>query len=103
MANEAAWRSEADTRAALLEIWAAMQACVARGIAQNGILPGGLSVHRRAPALHAKLSARDDGVITSYSIHYTKLYEEQIAAAVSGVHVVKAFNTLFAQVLSSGA
>jgi len=28
---------------------------------------------------------------------------EQIAAAVSGVHVVKAFNTLFAQVLSSGA
>jgi len=61
MANEAAWRSEADTRAALLDIWAAMQACVARGIAQNGILPGGLSVQRRAPALHAKLSTRDDG------------------------------------------
>jgi L-serine dehydratase len=55
LANEGAWRSEADTRAALQRIWAAMQACVARGIRQEGVLPGGLEVRRRAPALYRTL------------------------------------------------
>ena len=40
--NEGAWRSEDDTRAALHRIWEAMRGCVARGMAQEGILPGGL-------------------------------------------------------------
>ncbi|QDF97188.1 L-serine ammonia-lyase [Azoarcus sp. DD4] len=61
LANETAWRSEAETRAALHRIWEAMQACVARGIAQEGVLPGGLSVRRRAPALHRKLRERETG------------------------------------------
>ncbi len=61
LANETAWRSEADTRAALARIWDVMRACVARGITQEGVLPGGLKVRRRAAALHRKLSERAAG------------------------------------------
>jgi L-serine dehydratase len=59
--NEAAWRSEQETRAALSTVWAAMRACVQRGIAQEGTLPGGLEVRRRAAALYRSLSERDAG------------------------------------------
>ena len=59
--NESAWRSEDETRAALQRIWQAMRACVARGISHGGVLPGGLEVRRRAPALHAKLLQREGG------------------------------------------
>ncbi|MCL4759138.1 MAG: L-serine ammonia-lyase [Rhodocyclaceae bacterium] len=53
--NETAWRSEAATRAALQEVWRVMQACVARGLSREGVLPGGLNVPRRAAALHRRL------------------------------------------------
>ncbi|MFT3757439.1 L-serine ammonia-lyase [Thauera sp.] len=61
LANETAWRSDADTHAALQRIWAAMRACVARGITREGVLPGGLNVRRRAAALYRKLSERSAG------------------------------------------
>jgi L-serine dehydratase len=54
--NERAWRSEADIRMSLLEIWSVMQACVRRGCATEGILPGGLKILRRAPALYRRLT-----------------------------------------------
>ncbi|MEM8849596.1 MAG: L-serine ammonia-lyase [Pseudomonadota bacterium] len=38
-------------------VWAAMDDCIARGLAQDGILPGGLSVKRRAKAIHEQLRA----------------------------------------------
>ena len=57
--NERVWRRDADTRTALLGIWQAMKACVARGLKYEGLLPGGLDVPRRAPAMHARLNARD--------------------------------------------
>lgn len=57
LANELAWRSEAEVRAGLLEIWSVMQSCVSNGCASEGVLPGGLKVPRRAPALHARLTA----------------------------------------------
>ena len=41
-----------------------MQACVERGCRQEGILPGGLKVRRRAPELFRQLSARDEAVAT---------------------------------------
>ncbi|WP_263261249.1 L-serine ammonia-lyase [Pseudomonas sp. RIT-PI-S] len=53
--NEKAWRSEAAIRAGLLELWQAMQACVQQGLAQEGVLPGGLNVRRRAARLHNSL------------------------------------------------
>ncbi|MHB1373798.1 MAG: L-serine ammonia-lyase [Thauera sp.] len=61
LANEGAWRSEAETRAALGRIWEVMRACVQRGITQEGVLPGGLNVRRRAASLHRKLSERAAG------------------------------------------
>ncbi len=61
LANEAVWRPEADTRAALQKIWRVMQGCVERGIAQEGVLPGGLNVRRRAPSLYRTLSERVHG------------------------------------------
>ncbi|QXH57648.1 L-serine ammonia-lyase [Pseudomonas maumuensis] len=56
LANEAAWRPEAETRAGLLRIWQVMQDCVEAGCRHEGILPGGLKVKRRAPALYRQLS-----------------------------------------------
>ena len=57
--NERAWRSDEDTGAALLHIWSVMRACVARGLRCEGVLPGGLDVPRRAPAMSRRLNARD--------------------------------------------
>ncbi|WP_028279327.1 L-serine ammonia-lyase [Arthrobacter sp. H5] len=48
MDNEIAWRPEAEVRTGLLEIWDVMQDTVRRGSTNSGILPGGLSVRRRA-------------------------------------------------------
>ncbi|BBR55574.1 MULTISPECIES: L-serine ammonia-lyase [Pseudomonas] len=56
LANEAAWRPEGQTRARLLHIWQVMQDCVEAGCRHEGILPGGLKVKRRAPALYRQLS-----------------------------------------------
>ncbi|MCO7592983.1 MULTISPECIES: L-serine ammonia-lyase [Pseudomonas] len=56
LANEAAWRPEAETRAGLLRIWQVMQDCVEAGCRHEGILPGGLKVRRRAPTLYRQLS-----------------------------------------------
>ncbi len=53
--NESAFRPEAETRARLDAIWNAMQACVKRGCCQEGTLPGGLHVSRRAKTIHEKL------------------------------------------------
>jgi len=55
LANEKAWRSEAEIRAGLLGLWQAMQDCVANGLREEGILPGGLNVRRRAAKLHRSL------------------------------------------------
>ncbi|MFF4861393.1 L-serine ammonia-lyase [Streptomyces sp. NPDC001231] len=57
LANEQAWRSEAEVRAGLLDLWAVMRACVDRGCRREGVLPGGLRVPRRAPGLFRELSA----------------------------------------------
>ncbi|MCW4149425.1 L-serine ammonia-lyase [Halomonas sp. 18H] len=60
MENEKAWRDEAEIRAGLWQIWEAMQACVQQGFANEGVLPGGLDVKRRAAALHRRLEAMED-------------------------------------------
>jgi L-serine dehydratase len=44
--------------AGILRIWQTMQSCIARGIATEGILPGGLNVRRRAHRLAARLRER---------------------------------------------
>ncbi len=64
MANECAWRSEAEVRAGLTHIWQVMQDCVRRGFGQDNPearapLPGSLHMRRRAPELYRSLSAGD--------------------------------------------
>ena len=56
--NERAWRPDAEIDAGLLRIWGTMQACVERGLRADGVLPGPLSVRRRAPGLHRQLVDR---------------------------------------------
>jgi L-serine dehydratase len=56
--NERALRSPDALRDGLLGIWRAMEACVERGCRTEGILPGGLSIPRRAPRLHRSLTTR---------------------------------------------
>lgn len=56
--NEQAFRPENETREGILRIWHTMRDCVYRGIHQNGYLPGGLNVSRRAHKVNQKLSQR---------------------------------------------
>ncbi len=62
--NEMAWRPLGEIRAGLLQIWRAMQDCVARGIREHGVLPGGLKVQRRAPAMYEELCRLPQGALT---------------------------------------
>jgi len=63
--NEKCWHGEDATRAHLNRVWEVMEQCVLRGLAAEGILPGGLKVRRRAAQLARKLSqhGRSDGLI----------------------------------------
>lgn len=56
--NECVWRSEDDVRKGILELWEAMKACVRNGTQNEGTLPGGLKVKRRAAALYRDLNNR---------------------------------------------
>ncbi|PLK22465.1 L-serine ammonia-lyase [Porphyrobacter sp. TH134] len=57
LANEAAWRPQAETLAGIDRLIAAMHACIDRGLTKEGHLPGSLAVRRRAPELWRKLTA----------------------------------------------
>lgn len=51
MKNEETWKSKEDVKQGVLNIWRVMQDCIDRGCREEGILPGGLNVHRRAASL----------------------------------------------------
>ena len=57
--NELTWRSESEVDQKLTDIWAAMQACVQRGLHTEGVLPGRMSVARRAAGLYRSLKSRE--------------------------------------------
>jgi len=64
LANECALRPQAtdpvsEVRSGIAHIWTVMQSCIDRGIATEGILPGGLNVRRRAPRLAARLIEKE--------------------------------------------
>ncbi len=63
LANECVWRSEAEVRAGLQNLWQAMQDCVTRGLRSDGILPGGLKVPRRAPQMARELRERPEAAL----------------------------------------
>jgi L-serine dehydratase len=74
-ANETAWRTEAQIRAQLLNIWEAMQSCVRRGCEREGVLPGGMQVKRRAAGLYRQLQSDDaDGTDPMAAMDWVDLY-----------------------------
>ncbi|MFC9326445.1 L-serine ammonia-lyase [Kitasatospora sp. NPDC057015] len=70
--NEKAWRSEAEIRTGLLEIWRVMQECVAAGMSREGILPGGLKVRRRAAS--GARALRAEGIGPANAMEWVTLY-----------------------------
>ena len=57
-ANECALRPPAAVRAHIVAVAAAMDGCIDRGLAQSGMLPGGLKVRRRAAVLAARIEEK---------------------------------------------
>jgi len=72
--NEEAWRPRAETVAFIDAVHQAMMACIERGLEQDGILPGGLNVRRRAKALHERLLARGPRTDPSHVFEWVSLY-----------------------------
>jgi L-serine dehydratase len=54
-ANEQAHMEPHDLNARLDQVWKAMSGCIDRGLREDGILPGGLNVRRRAKKIHQRL------------------------------------------------
>jgi L-serine dehydratase len=63
-ANERAALSDEEIDRRLDALAAAMAQCIDRGIARDGVLPGGLKVKRRAPALHKLLLERAERTLS---------------------------------------
>ncbi|MDH3713533.1 MAG: L-serine ammonia-lyase [Gammaproteobacteria bacterium] len=75
LANETAWRTEAQIRAKLLNIWKTMQSCVRRGCQREGVLPGGMRVKRRAAGLYRQLRSDDaEGSDPMVAMDWVNLY-----------------------------
>ena len=55
--NELTRRSAADLDRGMVRLWEVMNACIERGLATDGILPGGLNVRRRAAGIYKALQA----------------------------------------------
>ena len=55
--NERAFRTDAQISDGLRLIWETMQDCVQRGIRNEGVLPGGLGIERRAPEMFRVLQS----------------------------------------------
>ena len=58
--NEQAWRKKAAIRSQLLELWSVMEDCIQRGCQQEGVMPGGLKVKRRAAQLCRQLQGQSE-------------------------------------------
>jgi L-serine dehydratase len=60
MRNELTWKTEEEVNFGILKFWKVMEACVQRGFINEGILPGGLKVKRRAPGVYQSLVANPE-------------------------------------------
>jgi L-serine dehydratase len=74
LANESCWRPAAEIRSGLLAIRRAMRDCMERGYRQEGLLPGGLKVVRRAPRLYRELCAQGVGQDPLAALDWVNLY-----------------------------
>ena len=72
-ANEAVYESTAQVDAALDEIWAVMRECIETGLHEEGELPGGLHVKRRAAKLWRAIE-QQVGNLPHDPVHRVSLY-----------------------------
>jgi L-serine dehydratase len=81
MANELAWRSEAQVRQGLMRIWEVMQECVTRGMTSaEASLPGSLQVRRRAARLASRLEAAGSTDVREWVNVFAMAVNEENAA-----------------------
>ena len=84
--NERTHRSDAQISAGIARIWQVMRDCMDRGLATGGTLPGGLSIRRRASAIHdalkaeAGLNMKAPHVINDWMSIYAMAVNEENAA-----------------------
>ena len=74
---------EDQIKASILTLWRTMQQCTERGLATEGILPGGLNVRRRAPRLARRLEtegSRDPLAPMDWVTVYAMAVNEENAA-----------------------
>ena len=71
--NETSWRPSAEVDARIATLCQAMRDCVARGLRTEGVLPGNMSVLRRAPKLNKRLSAGDK-TSPMYALEWVNAY-----------------------------
>jgi iron-sulfur-dependent L-serine dehydratase single chain form len=75
LANEQALgRTAEQIQAGLSDLWQVMRACVERGCAMDGMLPGGLKVPRRAPRLFRQLTCEQSGDDPLRAMDWVTLY-----------------------------
>ncbi|PID65442.1 MAG: L-serine ammonia-lyase [Gammaproteobacteria bacterium] len=75
--NEKTYHDETSIFQQLDDIWSVMQACVESGCKKDGILPGGMKVKRRAPALYRQLREEEKQggeMIALYEMDWVNLY-----------------------------
>lgn len=72
--NEGAWRAQDETEAFLDAVIDAMSASIDRGLAQEGLLPGGLKVRRRARAIHQRLRLQQDALGPAQIFEWVSLF-----------------------------
>ncbi|MFC3110012.1 L-serine ammonia-lyase [Undibacterium arcticum] len=63
--NELTYQDAESTRARLMAVWQVMCTCIERGLNTEGVLPGGLNVKRRAPALYRQAGFGHNGKLTA--------------------------------------
>jgi L-serine dehydratase len=72
--EKALGRTPAQVQAGLGDLWQVMRACVQRGCATDGMLPGGLKVQRRAPRLFRQLTCEPDSDDPLRAMDWVTLY-----------------------------
>jgi L-serine dehydratase len=84
--NEEALRKPAEVRKGTKRIWQAMSACIDRGLATDGVLPGGLNVNRRAARMFKQMrdeqssNRRQPHAATDWLYLYAMAVNEENAA-----------------------
>ncbi|MEA3389347.1 L-serine ammonia-lyase [Sphingobium sp. CCH11-B1] len=72
--NEGAWRTQGETESFLDAVIDAMSASIDRGLEQEGMLPGGLKVRRRARAIHQRLRLQQDALGPAQIFEWVSLF-----------------------------